>query len=159
MPVAGGFVVLLLIFGATWGIAAWISRGGAESTPRLAPTTLRVGDVTSVAERIVESGPLLFPGLDTTSGERTIVLDHTGEDPTREWRVYWAYPADADASCGVEQVRRTNQYTDCDGREVDVSDLAAPLDICPVVENRESLSIDLRCGDDVATTSADPGSG
>jgi len=145
-------VVLLLIFAATWGIAAWISRGGAESTPRLAPTTLRVGDVTSVADRIVDSGPLLFPGLATTSGERSIVLDHTGDDPTRQWRVYWAYPADTDAACGVEQVRRTNRYTDCDGRTIEVSDLATPLDICPVVENRRTLSIDLRCGEDVSTT-------
>lgn len=156
MPVAGGFAVLLLIFGATWGIAAWISRGGAESTARLAPTTFRVGNVTSVADRIEESGPMLFPGLNTTSGERTIVLDHTGDDPTREWRVYWAYPADADATCAVEQVRQTNRYTDCVGRQIGVIELAAPVGVCPVVENRETLSIDLRCGDedDATTTTA-----
>lgn len=157
IPVFGGFAVLLLIFGATWGIAAWISRGGAESTPRLAPTSFRVGNVTSVADRIEESGPMLFPGLNTTRGERTIVLDHTGDDPTRGYRVYLAYPADADASCGVEQVRQTHRYTDCEGREIEVGDLAAPLDVCPVVENREAVSIDLTCGaedDDTTTTIA-----
>lgn len=147
--------MLLLIFGATWGIAAWISRGGAESTPRLAPTSFGLGDVTAVADRIEESGPLLFPGLNTTSGERTIVLDHTGDDPTREWRVYLAYPADTDSSCGVEQVRQTSRYVDCDGREIDVSDLAVPVGICPIVENRESLSIDLRCASDAAITPGD----
>lgn len=154
MPVLGGFVVLLLIFAATWGMAAWISRGGAESTSRLAPTEFTVGDVSNVADEIVESGPVLYPGLNTTTGERTLVLNHTGDDPTREWRVYWAYPADRDPSCAVEQVRHSDRFTDCDGREIDVTDLAPPEDVCPVVENRERLSIDLRCGDDVPATTA-----
>ena len=155
MPVLGGFGVLVLIFAATWGMASWISRGGAESTSRLAPTSFPVGDVSSVAKTIDESGPVLYPGLNTTTGDRTLVLNHTGEDPTREWRVYWAYPADRDPSCGVEQIRESDRFTDCDGREVGVTDLAPPEGVCPVVENRERLSIDLRC--DVAATTTAPG--
>ena len=147
LPVLGGFVVLVLIFAATWGMAAWIARGGAESTSRLAPESLPVGNVTSVAETIDESGPVLYPGLDTTTGERTLVLNHTGDDPTREWRVYWAYPADRDPTCGVEQVRHSDRFTDCDGREIDVSELAPPEGVCPVVENRARLSINLTCND------------
>ena len=104
LPVAGGFGVLLLVFGATWGIAAWISRGGAESTTRLAPTTFTVGDVARWSKSIEETGPVLFAGLNTSSGERTLVLDHTGDDPTRGWRAYWAYPADGEPSCAVQQV-------------------------------------------------------
>jgi len=143
--VVGGAVVLVLIFAATWGIAAWIARGGAESTPRLAPTTFRVGDVVSVADRVAATGPLLFPGLNTTSGERTVVLDHTGDDAGRGWRVYWAYPADSDASCAVEQVRETSRFVDCDDRQIDVSELAPPVGVCPLVEERESISINLQC--------------
>ena len=143
----GGFGVILLIFAATWGMAAWISRGGAESTTRLAPTTFPAGDVSRVAETIEESGPVLYPGLNTTTGERTLVLHHTGDDPTREWRVYWAYPADRDPSCAVVQVRQSDRFTDCDGREIDVIDLAPPVGVCPIVENREQLSINLRCND------------
>ena len=35
-----------------------------------------VGGVESVAETIDETGPILFPGLNTSTGERTLVLDH-----------------------------------------------------------------------------------
>ena len=99
---------------------------------------------------------MLFPGLNTTSGERTLVLNHTGDDPTREWRIYWAYAADADPSCAVEQVRRSDRFTDCNGREIGVEQLAAPVGVCPVVEDREDLSINLRCGEaSAATTAAD----
>ena len=93
MPVAGGIAVIGLILLATWGIAAFISAGGAESTERLAPVTFRVGSVEARAESIAEDGPMILPGLDTTSGERTLVVDHEGTDPTSGWRVYWAYPA------------------------------------------------------------------
>ena len=155
LPVFGGFALLLLIFGATWGIAAWISRGGAESSSRLTPTELPLGDVESVAETIGESGPVLFPGLDTTSGERTLVLNHTGDDPTRGWRVYWAYPADADPSCAVQQVRHSDRFTDCDGRQIGVEELASPVGVCPVVEDREDLSINLRCGSDESAPTTD----
>jgi hypothetical protein len=144
VPVVGGIVVLGLIFLATWGIAAFISRGGAESTERLAPSTFSAGSVEARAESIEEDGPLLFPGLNTTSGERTLVVDHNGDDPTRGWIVYWAYPADRDASCAVEQVRGTATFTDCEGRQLDVSELAPPVGVYPIVENQRTLTIDLR---------------
>ena len=83
VPVLGGVVVLAAIFGATWAIAAWNARSDAEPTTRLAPRTLPVGRVESVAATITEMGPILFPGLNTTTGERTLILDHQGDDPTR----------------------------------------------------------------------------
>ncbi len=137
--------VIALIMLATWGLAAWVSRGGAESSERLAPSSLPVGNVVSVADEVAESGPLLFPGLYTTRGERSLVLDHEGDDPTQGWRIYLAFPADRDASCAVRQTEGTSQFTDCDGRQLDVTDLAPPdADIRPVVEERTVLSIDLR---------------
>lgn len=144
VPVLGGAAVIGLIFLATWGIAAFISRGGAESTERLAPSTFDLGSVEARADSIAEDGPLLFPGLDTTTGERTLVVDHTGDDPAAGWRVYWAYPADRDPSCGVEQERGTSTFTDCDGRQIDVSELAQPDGVFPVVSNQRTVSIDLR---------------
>jgi hypothetical protein len=144
VPVAGGIVVLAAIFAATFGLASWISRGGAETSTRLAPETLPVGAVERVAASIADRGPMLFPGLDTTTGERTLILDHEGDDPTRGWRVYLAYPATADPSCGVTQVRGTSRFTDCNDDELDITELARPTDACPIVENREHLSIGLR---------------
>ena len=105
VPVVAGAAAIALILLATWGIAALMTGGRAELTERLAPSTFRVGDVEDVADEIDEDGPLLLAGLNTTTGERTLVLDHVGDDPTRGWRTYWAYPADRDASCAVDPGR------------------------------------------------------
>lgn len=144
VPVLGGIAVLVAIGLFTWGVAAYISRGGAETTERLAPTTFTVGSVQNAAQIVAEDGPILFPGLNTTSGERTIVLDHRGDDPTRNWRVYYAHPVDR-PDCTVEQVIGTRSFVDCDGVEIDVSDLSPPdAGVNPIVENQRTLLIDLR---------------
>ncbi|MBA3605605.1 MAG: hypothetical protein M3487_00905 [Actinomycetota bacterium] len=154
-PVAGGLAVIALIMAATWFVAFFISRGGADSTERLAPTIFQVGDVERVAASVSDGGPLIFPGLDTTTGARTLVLDHEGDDPARGWVVRWAHPADRPPSCVVEQVRTTRAFTDCDGRTLDVSDLQPGVGARPIVENRRVLSIDLRAAT-TATTTAQP---
>jgi hypothetical protein len=78
------------------------------------------------------------------TGARTIVLDHTGDDPALGWVVYFGYPADGDEDCIVEQIIGTRQFIDCDGNTLDVSELAPPPPgVNPVVENSRLLSIDL----------------
>ena len=143
VPVLGGiafFVVLALV---TWGIAAWISRGGAEVTERLAPSRFEVGSAQSAAQIVEEDGPIIFPGLNTTTGERTLVLDHEGDDPTRGWRIFYAYPIDR-PDCPVEQVIGTRGFIDCDGATITVADLSPPESgVFPVVENQRVLYIDL----------------
>lgn len=152
VPVLGGiafFVVLALV---TWGIAAYISRGGAEVTERLAPSRFEVGSVQNAAKIVEEDGPIIFPGLSTTTGERTLVLDHEGDDPTRGWRIFYAYPVDR-PDCPVEQVIGTREFIDCDGAIITVTDLSLPESgVFPVVENQRILSIDLA---GVTTTSSD----
>jgi hypothetical protein len=143
VPVLGGIVVLAAIFAVTYGIASWIAHRDEATTPRLAPRTLPLGGVGSVAETIDESGPILFPDLDTRTGTRSLILDHRGDDPTRGWSVYLAYPAGAEATCTVTQVRNTSRFVDCTGAEVDVDALARPSDACPIVENRTRLSLGL----------------
>jgi hypothetical protein len=145
VPVVGGIAFFALLALFTWGIAAYISRGGAETTDRLAPSTFTVGSVESAAQIVADDGPILFPGLDTTTGERTIVLDHEGNDPTRGWRIYFAHPADRDPDCIIEQVVGTRTFIDCEGNSIDVTDLAPPPPgVNPVVENQRTLIIDLR---------------
>lgn len=144
VPVLGGIAVLIAIGLFTWGVAAYISRGGAETTERLAPTTFTVGSVQNAARIVDEDGPILFPGLNTTSGERTIVLDHQGDDPTRNWRIYYAHPVGR-PGCVIEQVIGTRSFVDCDGVTIDVSELSPPdVGVNPVVENQRTLIIDLR---------------
>ncbi len=145
MPVLGGILVLAMIAGVTWGIAAFISSGEEGTTERLAPSTFTIGDVERLAESVAEEGPLLFPELGTAIGTRSIVVDHEGGNPADNWRVYWAYPADRDPTCVVEQVPGTSQFVDCDDRTIDVTDLSPPdAGVFPRVQDRTTLIVDLR---------------
>jgi hypothetical protein len=145
LPVLGGAVVLALIGLFTWGMAAYISRGGGEGSERLAPSTFTVGNVEGLSETVAEQGPLFFPELGTAIGTRSIVIDHTGDDPADGWRVYWAHPADRDATCVVEQVPGTANFVDCEGRTIGVSELSPPdVGVFPIVEDGRTLVIDLR---------------
>ena len=145
VSVLAGLALLALLAGFTWGIAAWISDGGGATSDRLAPSVWTVGQVESLAETIAEDGPLYFPELGTSVGTRSIVVDHTGDVDADGWRIYWAYPADRDATCAVTQVVGTRQFTDCDGRTLDVEQLSPPdAGVFPRVEDRRTLVLDLR---------------
>ena len=149
----GGVLVLAMIAGFTWAIAAYISDGGTDATDRLAPSTFTIGNVESLAETVAESGPLFFPELGTAIGTRSIVVDHTGSVAADGWRVYWAYPADRDATCVVAQVPGTSDFVDCDDRTIDVTDLAPPDEgVFPRVQDRQTLIVDLRGATVTATT-------
>ena len=50
--------------------------------------------------------------------------------------MYWAFPADRPAGCLVEQIPGTDRFTDCDGREIGVEELAPAAGVLPIVENR-----------------------
>ena len=68
-------------------------RNEARGDPR--PDHVHVGSTKTYARVIAEEGPLILPDLLRASGKRTIVLDHTGDDPQRGWRIYMAYPPTA----------------------------------------------------------------
>lgn len=142
-PVLAGIVGFGLLFLATWGVAAYISKNPGD-TIRVGTSIFEVGPVESLAEQVDEGGPLLFPDLKSPEGTRSIVLDHAGNDPALGWQVYMGYPADRDATCLVTQVEKSRTFTDCDNRTLGVEDLALPDGIRPVVENRKTLFIDLR---------------
>ena len=143
MPVVGGLLFFAVLFGITWLAAVWISSNG-ERVTNLGDRTFQVGSVERVAEQIRENGPILYPDLRDPQGTRSIVLDHTGEIAAVGWRVFYAYPADRDATCLAEQIEGTRRFVDCEGREVSVDDLARPPDARPLVENEKTLYIDLR---------------
>jgi hypothetical protein len=145
VPVLAGAVLIAVIGLFTWGVASFVARGDASTSERLAPSTLQLGAVESVADEIRERGPLLIPGLNTTIGERSIVVNHSGSIDSKGWEIYWAYPADRDGSCLIELVRGSTMFTDCDGRSIDVTELAPPTnDVRPIVENQRTLIVDLR---------------
>ena len=122
-----------------------------KTSTDFAPSTFDVGRTKSMASVIADGGPLIFPDLLQSSGRRTVVLDHTGSDPQKQWRIYMAHPADRDVSCKVTQVRQTRTFTDCDGRTIQVAELAPPPPgVAPLVSADGVLTLDL------LPTSAEP---
>jgi len=141
--VLAGLGVLTVIGLLLWGMAAYISRGGTETSERLAPTRLELGSVAARAQDVADDGPFLFQGLDTATGRRSIVVDHQGDDPAQGWQLYYAFPPGR-PDCLAEQIPGTRRFVDCDGEELDVTELSPPTeDVRPVVEDRRTLYLDL----------------
>lgn len=137
--------MLALIGGFTWAMAAYISSGEVTTSTRLAPSTWPVGNVDYLADLVERDGPLLFAQLGDAVLDRSIVVDHVGDDAANGWRVRWAFPADRASDCVVAQVVGTPTFTDCDGRTLTVDDLAVPTDgVRPIVVDRTVLELDLR---------------
>ena len=90
VPVLAGIGVIVAIGLFTWGMAAYITHGGGTPSETLAPTQFQVGSTQNAANIVAEDGPIMFPGLLTTTGERTFILDHEGDDPATGWKVYAA---------------------------------------------------------------------
>jgi len=143
-PVVAGIVFFALLFLATWGMAVLIGRNADSVSGGFAPTIFEVGPVETIADSVAEDGPILFPDLKSADGTRSIVVDHTGDDPARGWQVYYGHPADRDPSCLVSHTPGTRIFVDCEGRELAPEELALPTSVRPIVENRATLFIDLR---------------
>lgn len=143
LPVVGGLAFFALLALATWGIASVLSRNPDQVENRLSATVFEVGNTEFVSNLIAEDGPILFQGLIGDSADRSVVLNHTGDDPGRLWTVRYAFPADADDSCKVRQVIGTDRFTDCNGRELGYDELARPERVRPIVSGNV-ISLDLR---------------
>lgn len=143
VPVAAGLVFFALLFGVTW-LLAGVATDRRQTTPSPGDYTFEVGPVEAIADIIERDGPVLYPDLRDTDYQRSVVVDHIGDDPTRGWQVYYAYPADREPTCLVEHVIGTRQFTDCEGRTLEVEALHRPVDARPIVENRTNLLLDLR---------------
>jgi hypothetical protein len=166
LPVVGGLAFFALLGLLTWGIASVLSRNPEQVEERLAQTQFEVGSTEALAELIAEDGPLLFQGLVGDSADRSIVLDHQGDDPAQGWRVRYAHPSDREPTCKVAQIEQTRQYTDCDGRTLEVDDLARPeqarvlvsdvvvIDLRATAEAEEQTTVTTVPADDPADTAA-----
>jgi hypothetical protein len=146
VPVGLGLLFFAVLGGLLWIVAALLSD--AKPSDNFATKTFRPGSASGWAQVVVEDGPILFPDLLGTDGDKTIVLDHQGTDPNVGWAIYLAHPADRPLSCKVTQVRHTDSFTDCEGRTITVDQLAAPArGIRPDVSRDGVLSLDLVPGD------------
>jgi hypothetical protein len=140
VPVVAGIVFFALLGVVLWGIALWMSRNAEDV--RLGDPRFDVGRVDRVAASIEENGPLLYPDLKDPSGDRSIVIDHEGGTSLAGWNVYRLVPADGDGDgevCLGEQVEQTRQFRDCDGRLIDVTQLAGADDVTVLIEDQRNL--------------------
>lgn len=144
IPVVAGIGFLVVLAGLLWLAASYIAGHSGQRSSSFAPSTFEVGRTTSIAATVSVDGPLIFPDLLRASGRRSIVLDHTGDNPDQHWRIFLAYPADRDVNCKVVQVKHTRNYTDCAGRTVPVESLAPPPQgVIPIVSADGVLTLDL----------------
>jgi len=143
VPVLGGIGFFILFFGGLWLVAIRINDR-AEPGNVVSNKVFEVGPVVALAKSVAKDGPLLLPDLKSPNGVRSLVLNHTGDDPSINWQVFYGYPADRDATCLVTHVQGTKTFTDCAQRKLTVDQLALPPDVRPIVENKKTLYIDLR---------------
>jgi hypothetical protein len=137
----GFFALIALVL---WGIASLVATNGSSATANLATNVFRPGSVVRYAAIIDQDGPVLFPDLLGTDGDKSIVLDHAGNDPMHNWSIHLAHPADRPIGCKVTQVKHTDQFTDCEGRTLGVDGLALPPDgVAPNVSADGILTLDL----------------
>jgi hypothetical protein len=143
VPVLAGIAFFALFFAGLWLVATSINHR-ADPGSEIGNRVFEVGKVAAMAKAISADGPLLLPDLKSPDGVRSIVLDHQGSDPATGWQVYYGFPADRDASCLVTHIQGTSTFTDCEKRTIRVTQLEAPSEVRPIVENKKTLYIDLR---------------
>lgn len=143
VPVLGGIAFFSVFFVGLWVVASVINSRATPSSS-VANKVFEVGKVDSMAKAVAKDGPLLFPDLKSPDGVRSIVLDHTGPDAAKGWRVYYGYPADLGPTCLVTHVQGSRTFTDCNQRTVEIDQLQKPANVRPIVENKKTLYIDLR---------------
>ena len=142
VPVLAGLGFFALLGLALWGVAAIIASNTDDTTTHLAPTVQEMGTTSFVAAVIDDDGPIIL--RDLLGDDRNVVVDHTGADIDFGWAIYLAHPADRDAACAIELIKQTRTFTDCDGRTLQVADLAIPpRGVGPIVSADGRLSLDL----------------
>ncbi|MSO15347.1 MAG: hypothetical protein EXQ61_03410 [Ilumatobacteraceae bacterium] len=143
VPVLGGIAFFALFFVGLWLVATAINNR-ADPGSEIGNRVFEVGKVVAMAKAIATDGPLLLPDLKSPDGVRSIVLDHVGSDPATGWQVYYGFPADRDENCLVTHIQGSRTFTDCEKRTLQVTQLEAPAQVRPIVENQKTLYIDLR---------------
>ena len=152
VPVLAGLGFFAVIGLLLWGVAAIIANSGDETTERFSPSFQDIGNRDRVAASIEADGPIILQDL--IGDDDNIVLDYT---EAGGFAIYLSHPADLDATCEIEQVRGTRNFTDCNGRTLTPEDLAIPPAGVKVVSNNDrTLTLDLTA-DEPSSADSVPG--
>jgi len=150
VPVLAGLGFFLVVGLLLWGVAAVASRNRDDTTVNLTPAYQEMGNAEWVANQIADGGPIILQDL--IGDDDNIVLDHTSSDG---FQIYLAHPADRDATCQIEQVKRARTFVDCDGRTIGPEALALPpMGVKPILNPDGSLTLDLTADEATVNQSA-----
>lgn len=154
LAVAAVGIALALV--SAFGVAVLANRGSVDV--RLGDETFAGYSAEEAAERIADSGPILYP--DAAGGDRDIILQHRGDDPGTGWLAFAARPPGAARHCTVrweadDGVFRLlddegSQSGDCDGSEFPPDGEGLPQ--YPVTVRDGELDVDLNAADRVTST-------
>jgi hypothetical protein len=106
----------ILGVGAMALLVAWISDQAREGeiSIRIGDDTFRPGSAENLAQFVAEDGPMLVP--DVAGGDRDLILQHLGDDPSTGWHAFAARPLQASRDCVVEWQPDAEHFVDsCDG--------------------------------------------
>jgi hypothetical protein len=140
-PLARAFAPVLagIAFFAALGLVLWLVAILSAKNPEniaLGANTFEIGRVDRLSDSIGKTGPQLFPDLKSQGGQRSVILDHQGDDDLFGWFVYRPFALDStDPDCFVTQTPRTRQFTDCNGLVLDVTQLQVATDVTVEIDN------------------------
>ena len=138
VPVLGGIAFFAVLGGILWLVALFI--GHNPDNVQLGANRFEVGRIDRLADSIAKTGPQLFQDLKSTDARRSIVVDHVGSVDTVGWSVYRPFPADVPGEqCFAVQTPLTRQFTDCQGRIIDVTQLQPATDVRVDIQNGRTL--------------------
>jgi hypothetical protein len=115
---------------------------------QLGDPVFEVGQVRRLAPPIRRQGPLLFPDL--LRRNRTVYVQHLGDEPTQGWLAFEAHRPDGPASCQLRWRPASTDFVDpCDGRTYP-ADGTGLVQFKTEVRNKKkagaTLYVDLRTG-------------
>lgn len=128
VPVVGGIAFFAVLGGILWLVAMFIGRNPDDV--QLGANRFEVGRIDRLADSIAKTGPQLFQDLKSSDARRSVVVDHVGSVDVTGWSVYRPFPADVPGEeCFAVQTPLTRQFTDCQGRVLDVTQLQPAADV------------------------------
>lgn len=91
-------LVGVVVLGIALGLVT-LALGSRNSTDlAIGDQTFKAGSAEKKAELIEESGPILYADVSGRK-DRDMILQHTGDDPTKGWHAFLAAPIDKSRDC------------------------------------------------------------
>lgn len=115
-------LVGVVVLGIALGLVT-LAIGSRNSTDlNIGDQTFQAGNAEDKAELIAKDGPILYGDVSGRK-DRDMILQHTGDDPTKGWHAFLAAPIDKGRDCTwIWQPEEELFRAKCD------SDLTAPAD-------------------------------